>query len=153
MVSLFVVSLSWSVDLAHAFVQAILTMTNKSAVNQIFTHRHYNFASLFKLCLIVLLKKENDLKRLNAPKCEDPGPWTYTSKSLKTYQQKLEFNVNCFYFSASNGHRYQTGEAKALKYTVKHFAHHFSPLSSSLITSIVISLWLVVFGAHELEKL
>ena len=39
---------------------------------------------------------------------------------------------------------YQTREAKALKYTVKHFAHHFSPLSSSLITFIVISLWLVV---------
>ena len=89
-------------------------------------------------------RKENDLKRLNAPKCEDPGPWIYISKSLKTYQQKLEVNVNCFYFSTSNGHEYQTREAKALKYTVQHFAYHFSPLSSSLIISIVISLWLVV---------
>ena len=89
-------------------------------------------------------EKENNLKRLNAPKCEDPDPWTYISKSLKTYQQKLEVNVNCFYFSASNGHRYQTREAKALKYTENHFAHHFSPLSRSLITSTVISLWWVV---------
>ena len=89
-------------------------------------------------------KKENDLKRLNAPKCEDSGPWTYISKSLKTYQQKLEVNVNCFNFLASNGHRYQTREAKALKYSVKHFAHHFSPLSSLLITSIVILHRLVV---------
>ena len=81
---------------------------------------------------------------MNAPKCEDPGPWTYISKGLKTYQQKLKVNVNCFYFSASNGHRYQTREAKALKYTVKLFAFHFSPLSSSRIASIVILLWLVV---------
>ena len=102
-------------------------------------------SSLFKLCLTVLLKKkENDLKRLNAPKCEDTGPWTNNSKILKTYQQKLEVNVNCFYFSASKGQRYQTREAKAMTYTVQHFAHHFSLLSSSLITPIVISLWLVV---------
>ena len=81
---------------------------------------------------------------MNAPKCEDTGPWTYNSKSLKTYQQKLKVNVNCFYFSACTGHRYQTREAKARKYTVQHFAHHFSLFSSSLITPIVISLWLVV---------
>ena len=112
-------------------------------MNQIFTHRYNDFASLFKLCLTVLLKKEFDLKCLNTPKCEDPSPLTI-SKSLKTYQQKLEVNVNYLYFSASNRHRYQTREAKALKFTVKHFAHHFSPLSSSLITSIVLSLWLVV---------
>ena len=121
-------------------------MTNKSAVNQIFTHRYYDFASLFIIQTVFdcsAKKKEFDLKRLNAPKCEDPGPLTYISKSLKTYQQKLEVNVNRLYFSASNRHRYQTREAKALKFTVKHFAH-FSPLSSSLITSIVISLRLVV---------
>ena len=79
-----------------------------------------------------------------APKCKDTGPWTYILKSLKTYQQNLEVHVNCFYFSASNEHRYQTREAKARKYIAQHFAYHFSPLSSSLITPIVISLWLVV---------
>ena len=127
-------------------------MTNKSPVNQISTHRHYNFV------LIVLTvfdcfakKKENDLKRLNAPKCKDTGPWTYISKTLNTYQQKLEVNVNCFYFLASNGHRYQTRKAKARKYTVQHFAHHLSPLLSLLITLIV--LLVGCLGAHELENL
>ena len=88
--------------------------------------------------------KENDLKRLNALKCKNPGPWIYISKSLKNYQQKLEVNVDCFYFLASNGHEYQTREGKTLKYNVKHFAHYFSQLLSLFITLIVILLWLVV---------
>ena len=96
-------------------------------------------ASLFKLILL-----KNDLKHLNAPKCEDSGTWTYISKSTKTYQQKLEVNVNYFYFSAFNGYRYHTREARTWKDTVQHFAHYFIPFSSSLIILTVISLWLVV---------
>ena len=69
-----------------AFVQAILTVAHKSALNQICTLGHYNFVLIVQTAFYCFAK--NELKRLNAPKRDDPGPMSrkvrkFTNKSAK----------------------------------------------------------------------